>query len=231
MTVSSSCFDRMYAGSSDPWGFTSRWYEARKYAITMAMMPKAHYRDAFEPGCSIGVLSDLLAPRCQHLLCCDIAPAAVKAAAERTAAHRNVQVRQCAIPQDWPEGQFDLIVLSEILYYFAGPDLDQVLDLAAAALRPGATLLAVHWRHPVAEYPRSGDNVHAALAARPELAKLAEHTEPDFIAETYLAGQGRPISVAAAEGLLDGDARTSDMRPDAAAKGNMAVSVAAVGNR
>ena len=39
------------------------------------------------------------------------------------------------------------------------------------------------------------------------------------------------MSVAAAEGLLDGDARASDMRPDAAAKGNMAVSVAAVGNR
>lgn len=80
----------------------------------------------------------------------------------------------------------------------------------------------------MAEHPRSGDNIHAALAARPELAKLAE---PDFIAETYLAGQGRPISVAAAEGLLDGDARASGMRPDAAAKGNVAVSVAAVGNR
>lgn len=56
----------------------------------------------------------------------------------------------------------------------------------------------------MAEHPRSGDNVHTALAVRPELTKLAEHTEPDFIAETYRAGLGRPISVAAAEGLLDG---------------------------
>jgi hypothetical protein len=59
----------MYAASPDPWGFTSRWYEARKSAITMAMPPKPHYRDAFEPGCSIGMLSDLLAPRCGRLLC------------------------------------------------------------------------------------------------------------------------------------------------------------------
>jgi SAM-dependent methyltransferase len=201
MTVCPSYFDGMYAGSPDPWGFTSRWYEARKYAITVAMLPRARYRDAFEPGCSIGVLSDLLAPRCGSLLCCDIAPAAVKAAAERTAAHGHVAVQQRTLPADWPEGQFDLIVLSEILYYFAGPDLGQVLDLAVAALRPGATLLAVHWRHPVAEYPRSGDDVHAALAARPELARLAQHTEPDFIAEAYLAGRGQPVSVAAAEGL------------------------------
>jgi Nodulation protein S (NodS) len=225
MTVSASYFDHMYAASPDPWGFTSRWYETRKHAITMAMLPKRHYRDAFEPGCSIGVLSDLLASRCERLLCCDIAAAAVKAATERTAAHPHVQVQQRAIPQDWPEGQFDLIVLSEILYYFAGPDLDHVLNLAAAALQPGATLLAVHWRHPVAEHPRSGDNVHAALAARPELTKLAEHTEPDFMAEAYQAGQGPPISVAAAEGLVDGNGPASDLRQADIAKGNLVGSV------
>jgi SAM-dependent methyltransferase len=201
MTVHASYFDDMYANSPDPWGFTTRWYEARKHAITVAMLPKARYRDAFEPGCSIGVLSDLLAPRCGHLLCCDIAPAAVKAAAERTAGHGNVEVQQRAVPGEWPEGQFDLIVLSEMLYYFAESDLDQVLDLAVAALRPGATLLAVHWRHPVTDHPRSGDDVHAALAARPELARLAQHTEPDFLAEAYVAGGGQPASVAAAEGL------------------------------
>jgi Nodulation protein S (NodS) len=218
MTVSASYFDGMYAASPDPWGFTSRWYETRKHAITMAMLPKAHYRYAFEPGCSIGVLTDMLAPRCERLLCCDIAPAAVKAAADRTAAHRHVQVQRRAIPQDWPEGQFDLIVLSEILYYFAGPELGQVLNLTVAALRPGATLLAVHWRHPVAEHPRNGDSVHAALAARPELTKIAEHAELDFIADAYLAGQGQPVSVAAAEGLVDGPGRASDPK-DAAAKG------------
>ena len=65
--------------------------------------------------------------------------------------------------------------------------------------------LAARWRHLLAEHPRSGDNVHAALAARPEVTRLAGHTEPDFIAETYLAGHGQPISVAAAEGLLGGD--------------------------
>jgi hypothetical protein len=211
MTVSASYFDGMYAGSPDPWGFASRWYEARKYAITVAMLPEERYGDAFEPGCSVGVLSDLLASRCERLLCCDIAPAAVKSAAQRTAARGNVRVQQRALPQDWPAGQFDLIVLSEILYYFAGTDLDHVLDLTAAALRPGATLLAVHWRHPVAEYPRSGDNVHAALAARPELTRLAEHAEPDFIAEAYLAGRERPASVAAAEGLVaNGDGRPGD---------------------
>ena len=201
MTVHASYFDHMYASSPDPWGFTTRWYEVRKHAITVAMLPEARYRDAFEPGCSIGVLSDLLAPRCGRLLSCDIAPAAVKAAAERTASHGNVEVQQRAVPGEWPEGRFDLIVLSEMLYYFAGSDLNQVLDLAAASLRPGGTLLAVHWRHPVTEHPRSGDDVHAVLSGRPDLGRLARHAEPDFLAEVYLAGRGQPVSVAAAGGL------------------------------
>ncbi len=200
MTLGPGYFDAMYAAAPDPWSLRTRWYEARKYAITVAMLPRQSYRDAFEPGCSVGVLTGLLAPRCDRLLSCDMAPAAVKAAAEHTAHLPNVTVEQRAIPGDWPPGMFDLIVLSEFLYYFTGADLDHVLDLAVAALRPAGTLLAVHWRHPVADYPRSGDDVHVALGTRPGLARLAHHAEPDFLAQVYLRGE--LVSVAQAEGLV-----------------------------
>ena len=63
MTLGASYFDGQYAASADPWGFTSRWYERRKYAISVAMLPSARYRSAFEPGCSIGELTAMLAPR------------------------------------------------------------------------------------------------------------------------------------------------------------------------
>ena len=32
-------FDRMYAASADPWQLQERWYEKRKYAITLALLP------------------------------------------------------------------------------------------------------------------------------------------------------------------------------------------------
>ena len=83
MIVEPAYFDRMYAASADPWGFTSRWYEKRKYAVTLAMLPREHYQDAFEPGCSIGVMTEQLAPRCCRLLSCDVSEAAVQAAAAR----------------------------------------------------------------------------------------------------------------------------------------------------
>ncbi len=200
-TLGMEYFDQLYADSADPWGFTTRWYEARKYALSLALLPAERYRDAFEPGCSIGVLTELLARRCDHLLACDGVAAAVREATARTAQLPDVQVQRAVIPDDWPPAQFDLIVFSEILYYFAGDDLARVLRLGVSSLRPGGTLLAVHWRHPVAEYPRSGDEVHQALAGQAGLARLVSHREPDLLAEVYIRGEGQPRSVAQAGGL------------------------------
>ena len=59
--LSTRYFDRMYSESPDPWQLGGRWYEQRKYAITLALLPYARYRHAFEPGCSIGVLTERLA--------------------------------------------------------------------------------------------------------------------------------------------------------------------------
>ena len=201
MTLGTEYFDQMYAASADPWGFGTRWYEARKYAISVALLPAEHYGDAFEPGCSVGVLTEQLAPRCDRLLACDGSAAAVHQAAARTARRPNVRVQRLVIPAGWPAGDFDLIVLSELLYYFAGDDLPKVLHRATATLRPGGTLLAVHWRHPVADYPRTGDEVHQVLAVQAGLARLVEHREPDFLAEVYIRTDGEPLSVAQTGGL------------------------------
>jgi SAM-dependent methyltransferase len=200
MTVEPAYFDQMYAASDDPWGFTTRWYEKRKYAITLAMLPCEYYRDAFEPGCSIGIMTEQLGPRCGRLLSCDVSEAAVRAAARRTSGQPSVRVEQRALPRDWPAGEFDLIVLSEFLYFFGGDDLRAILEMSVAALRPGGTLLAAHWRHPVQEYPRSGDSVHQVLASQPGLSRIAEHREADFVAEAYLRGPA--VSVAQAAGLV-----------------------------
>jgi SAM-dependent methyltransferase len=201
-TLGAGYFDGMYSAAADPWGFAERWYERRKYAIALAMLPREQYRAAFEPGCSIGVFSRMLAPRCGTLLSCDLAAAAVQATAARTSALAQVQVEQRDIPRQWPSGRFDLIVLSEVLYYFGDHDLEQVLKHAVDSLEPDGTLLAAHWRHPVAEYPRTGDDVHQVLAAQPGLARLVSHVEPDFLAEVYIRTEGTPASVAQATGLV-----------------------------
>jgi SAM-dependent methyltransferase len=201
MTVDAGYFRDRYAASPDPYGLAERWYEARKYAITVALLPRQRYGAAFEPGCSIGVLTAMLASRCDSLLACDVVPDAVASARARTAGLPGVRVERRAIPGKWPPHSFDLIVLSELLYYFDDADLDEVLRLATGSLRPGGHLLAVHWRHP-APHPRTGDEVHMQLAAHAGLARLAHYRDVDFTAEVYTRAGGDLRSVAQAGGIV-----------------------------
>ena len=202
MTLDPGYFRDRYAASADPWGLAERWYEARKYTLSVAMLPRERYRAVFEPGCSIGVLTTHLARRCDSLLACDAVPEAVASAQSRTRGLPGVQVERRVIPGEWPPGSFDLIVFSELLYYFGGADLSQVLHLGAGALRPSGHLLAVHWRHPAPDHPRSGDEVHQALAAHPGLTRLARYRDPDFTAEVYARADGDRRSVAQAGGIV-----------------------------
>lgn len=202
MTLDTEYFLDQYAASSDPYGLADRWYEARKYALTVALLPRAHYGTAFEPGCSIGVLTAKLAPRCDSLLACDAIAAAVASAQTGTAALSGVRVEQRAIPRDWPPGEFDLIVFSELLYYFDDSDLSHVLRLGTGALRPDGHLLAVHWRHPAPDHPRTGDETHRALAGHAGLARLAGYRDPDFAAEVFTRADGDRRSVAQVGGIV-----------------------------
>jgi SAM-dependent methyltransferase len=202
VTLDPGYFTERYADSPDPYGLADRWYEARKYALTVALLPRQRYGAAFEPGCSIGVLTAKLAPRCEALLACDAIGSAVTSAQARTANLPGVRVERRAIPRDWPPGEFDLIVFSEILYYFGDADLGQVLRLGTGALRPDGHLLAVHWRHPAPDHPRTGDEAHQALARHPALARLAGYRDPDFTAEVYTSSGGDLRSVAQAGGIV-----------------------------
>jgi len=193
-------FDEMYAGSPDPWGFRDRWYELRKRAVTTAALPQARYARAFEPGCSVGVLTADLARRCDSLVAGDSSGAAVAAARAAVAGLSHVDVRQMCVPDDWPEGTFDLVVLSEVGYYMDGADLASLRDRCLASLREGATLLACHWRHVVADYPSTGDEVHRVLGEPPELYRVVHHLEEDFVLEVW--SLGRTSSVARREGLV-----------------------------
>lgn len=193
-------FEDFYGDAVDPWGFTSRWYEQRKRDLTLACLPRQRFTSGFEPGCSIGVLTQALATRCERLLATDIADQPLRIARERLAPMPGVRFERLAVPQAWPAGTFDLIVLSELAYYCSAGDLELLLDRSVESLTPDGVLVACHWRHHVAEYPLTGDQVHAALRRRRSLALLADHAEEDFLLQVYT----RPpaVSVATASGLV-----------------------------
>lgn len=185
VTLQQSHFDTLYAQSADPWSLATAWYERRKYAVTIASLPRERYRNAYEPGCSIGELTRLLAPRCDRLLAVDFAPTAVAQARKAVRDFSHVRVEQAAIPKDLPDATFDLIVVSEILYYLAEDDLDAALDELVKTLEPGGDLIAVHHRARDRCYGYDGFNVHRALAQRTGMVGLVQHEDEDFVLDVH----------------------------------------------
>lgn len=190
-------FDRFYDGRTDPWGFESRWYEERKRAVLLASLPRRRFRHALELGCSTGVLTAELARWADAVVGVDIADAPLDAARRRLGP--GPRLLRLDTPTQWPEGTFDLVVLSEVLYYYGRDDLDRTLDLAVGSLAADGVLVACHWRHAVPEYPLGGDEVQARVTGRRELSVLAHHEEEDFLLDVLVPGP--PRSVAREAGL------------------------------
>ncbi|MET0811869.1 MAG: bifunctional PIG-L family deacetylase/class I SAM-dependent methyltransferase [Microbacterium sp.] len=193
-------FDAFYARNPDPWGFDSRWYEERKRTLLLASLPRRRYARAVELGCSTGALTEALASRTDELVAVDITDAALDRAAERLAGAPRVEFLRATLPREWPQGRFDLVVMSEIGYYWSGPDLELALHRIDRSLGPDGILVACHWRHPVAEYPLTGDSVHIALRTMPGFDTVVRHEEADFLLEVFARTPAR--SVAQRDGLV-----------------------------
>lgn len=158
-------FDALYATSDDPWGFRDSDYERRKREITMAALPARRFRRACEPGCSNGELTAMLATRCATVSAFDGSQRAVDLARNRLREFDNVTVQQAWVPSQWPGGdRFDLVVLSEFVYYLPPRDISTLAERVAESLLQGGHVLACHWRHPIDGCESSGADIHEQLA-------------------------------------------------------------------
>lgn len=181
-------FDRMYAASSDPWHLQDRWYEQRKLAITLALLPLPRYRHAYEPGCSVGVVTERLTGRCDHVTATDVVPAALEVTDLRLAAagcRNGVTLLSRSLDEDWPATDFDLVVLSEVGYYLEATALRKLLDREVPRLTNPATVVAAHWRHRVADYPMSGDETNDVIAATSGLHRIGGYRDDDVAIDVF----------------------------------------------
>lgn len=158
-SIAAGYFERLYRDEPDPWEYGTSPYEARKYAATVAALPRPRYSAAVELGCSIGVLTRALAARADDLLGVDVSPEALAAARERCAGLPHVRFERRVLPAEMPAGPFGLAVLSEVGYYLSAPDLDRLAGALARAVEPGGHLALVHWRGET-DYPLTADAVH-----------------------------------------------------------------------
>jgi SAM-dependent methyltransferase len=166
-------FERLYANDEDPWRFASSIYERRKYAGTLEILRGHHLGTAFEVGCSIGILTRMLAPNCDSVLAVDISRLAVTHARRNCLALRNVTIARMRIPGEWPAGQFDLILLSEVLYFLGPEDIRKTASQTLRSLSSNGRVLLVNWLGKT-DYPCGGDEATSIFLTASEHLRIVE---------------------------------------------------------
>ena len=173
-------FEGLYAQSYDPWNFETSEYERKKYERTLEALGGRRFERALEAGASIGVFTEMLAARCDELLAVDVSERAVAEARKRLSGREHVRVERRTLPEEMPHGPFDLIVASEVLYYFTREEMLATLEAFERELAPGGVLLAVHWRRETRTYPLQGDEVHELLREHTRLHNNKTIVEQDY---------------------------------------------------
>lgn len=164
MPTSAAAFELKYRAESDPWNFRASAYERDRYRRILSSLDRPRYTHAFEPGCSIGELTAQLADRCDRITATDVSWTALERAQLRCSTLPNVHFDRCDLGLEMPAGGFDLIVLSEIAYYFDHVTLARIADRLQQALLPGGELVVSHWLGHSSDHVLHGDEVHRIMA-------------------------------------------------------------------
>ena len=186
-SVAPAYFERLYAEREDPWAFATSGYEAAKYRATLDALPRERYGSALEVGCAEGVLTARLAERCGHVLAVDVSDDALDRARRRCRSLDHVAFENRVLPADLPPGPFDLVLLSEVGYYWSRDELAAALGGFALALAPGGHLALVHWTG-ATDYPLTGDAVHQLAVAAPGWRSVYAERHDRFVVDVLERG-------------------------------------------
>jgi 2-polyprenyl-3-methyl-5-hydroxy-6-metoxy-1,4-benzoquinol methylase len=158
-------FQRIYDANNDPWNYHQSDYEKAKRDATIAALEGRRFRSAVEVGCSIGLLTRRLAEHCDRLLAVDFVEAALTAAQIACADKPNVTFVDARVPSTWPEGEFDLIVLSEVLYFLSDVDNRSLAQRCGTSLTRDGEILLVNWLGKSSDDPCSGNDAATRFMA------------------------------------------------------------------
>jgi len=157
-------FDALFAHDADPWQYDVAPYEQVRFARTIAALGGRRFHHGLEIACAAGVLTERLAQCCDHLIAVDASRAALAHARRRLQRWPHVDIRLARMPDDLPGGRFDLIMLSDVLYYLG---LRGVIDFVGTVLHrtnPGGMVVLVNYLGPMGIAVNGDKAAEAAIA-------------------------------------------------------------------
>jgi hypothetical protein len=80
------------------------------------------------------------------------------------------------VPDEWPDGEFELILLSEVVYYLSRDDVGRLAAKVIRSSSKGGSVILVHWTG-LTDYPLSGDEAAALFIKHVEPSCVVERTD------------------------------------------------------
>ncbi|NDW05328.1 bifunctional PIG-L family deacetylase/class I SAM-dependent methyltransferase [Jiella pacifica] len=159
-------FAALYADDGDPWQAQNSPYEVEKRADNIDQLARSHYREGLDIGCGEGHLAAELiaAGKVDAMAGLDRDPSIVARAERRYGDDARLHFRAGALPEDLPEGRFDCVIVSEILYFLDEAAIAALALRLADRLAPGADILIVSYLGPT-DTPLSGREAHDLFVA------------------------------------------------------------------
>lgn len=179
-------FEAMFRANVDPWNYACSPFEAFKRRALLHACGAQKRGRVLELACANGETTRALGPKALRLLGIDGSPTAILEARRRTEDVDRISVRVALLPDAMPRGPFDLILVSELLYYLDGRALNAVLaGLVAATALGGRIVLLHHLRRfeDATQHPRlAHDAARAAFAALFQMSVYKHHGRFELLA-------------------------------------------------
>lgn len=197
-----------------PWSAIAPWYEQHGQDVLLASLPRHHFTRGLLIGGMDG-LAETLGRRCAEVLVAGrssdphgtvianrpgMAPArrsGIRRAAKRTKERRGKAAEPTLLRlnllDEWPAGQFDLVLLSESGYTLSPRLLRETVTRIRECLTDDGVLALGHWRHRIPGWPLSGDTVHDLVIERVGLHVVAQHRERDLIVDVLSRADGEAV--------------------------------------
>ena len=216
----------------DPWSYDSE-YEVAKRNHVLELLPDGPIFSALEVGCAEGHFTALVSPRVGELTAIDISERALERAKSRCAEVTNVTFVNCDIHAQLPDGPFDLILCTEVLYYlYDRYALEDFIARAVERLNPGGHIVLEHPNMVSDDRTQTGfdfneigtDFIAGAFASHGELEFLLELKTPLYKAQQFRRSR-RPVEAPASEPPMPREVwmRNADFQHPALHKGGCAI--------
>ncbi len=189
-----AAFEAAYT-NPDPWASAdpAYRYQRRKYETLLSFLPDRRFRSALDLGCGVGLMSRMLTAHAETVLGLDVAQGAVDVALAASTGLPGLTFGQADIFDLSPslDGQFDLLVLTDTLYYLHPLDDGTLKGLAIRSQRllapGGICLLANHYFSGADADSRVSRRIHEAFAWSPSFTLLYIHRRPFYLVSVLRA--------------------------------------------